>query len=279
MKLIHCNQQNRDFEKKFDQLMTRVFGLSFEPWNELQLWDENYDRFVIENEEGLFVSSVCVYKVQMKLGDHTFHAYQIGGVATLPEYEKQGLSRKLLEHVIERFGDHPMYLFANPAVTEFYPKFDFQRVIPSIPVKDVNLDQDTQPKKATVYDAVKLAQQRSQFSEVLDVVDAASINAFHYVLAYPDDLYWINDHTIIVAQRQGTTLYLIDVIASQPITFKELEKLLPFQDIDKLSFGFIPDFLDTDYNWMPSNTSHMFLFLRGNWPLPEKFRFPATTET
>lgn len=47
-----------------------------------------------------------------------------------PDYRNQGLSGKLMNHIIEVYEQEYnfIYLFANESVLDFYPKFGFEKV-------------------------------------------------------------------------------------------------------------------------------------------------------
>ncbi len=54
---------------------------------------------------------------------------QFGTVMTHPDYQRQGLSRFLIEQVLREYQDNidGFYLYANEEVLNFYPKFGFFR--------------------------------------------------------------------------------------------------------------------------------------------------------
>ena len=61
------------------------------------------------------------------VNDKTVNGIQIGAVGTLPEYRNKGLSKYLMDLVLDKYQDSTdiSFLFANETVTEFYPKFGF----------------------------------------------------------------------------------------------------------------------------------------------------------
>ena len=60
--------------------------------------------------------------------DKILKGIQIGAVGTIPEYQNRGLSRYLMEYVIDKYDpvSDIIFLFANETVLDFYPKFGFK---------------------------------------------------------------------------------------------------------------------------------------------------------
>jgi len=59
MTITMNNQNNPAYEAMLDTLIQEVFGFSFEPWFEYELWDKNYESYsIIENGKML---SKCMY--------------------------------------------------------------------------------------------------------------------------------------------------------------------------------------------------------------------------
>lgn len=72
-------------------------------------------------------------------------ALSLGAVATKKEYRGKGYIRVLMEHIINKYNNIPMYLFANDSVVDFYPRFGFTRTYEKLPVYecDINNEIDT----------------------------------------------------------------------------------------------------------------------------------------
>ena len=109
-----------------NNLLKDVF-FDFQFWYDLNLWDENYESYSI-TDKGEIVSNICVYKAQILFNQKQYTALSVGAVATKKEYRGRGLSRLLMEHIIHKYDNVPMYLSANDSVVDFYPIFGFERV-------------------------------------------------------------------------------------------------------------------------------------------------------
>ena len=101
---------------------------------------------------------------------------------------------------------------------------------------------------------------------------------FHLLLDYPDSIYRLPGCDVLaVVKQQGDRLFIADIIASEPVMFEAVRRELPFAGIHRVEFGFCPDWLGVSPEWNPAGTNHYFI--RGEWNLPENFRFPILSET
>lgn len=274
------NRNDAAFEAAFDALMLESFGLSFAPWNALKLWDERYERYVIE-DGGAILSSVCVFKARLVIGGRPFAAHQLGGVATRPDRRGQGLSQRLMRHVLARYPETPMFLFANRSVLGFYPRFGFRRVFESAPSAAVAIDGAAPAERLSPRDgAVRAALlRRGARSRLLSCLNSDTVELFHLLLAYADDIYRLADGTLCVARREGETLSVADIVSERPVSFGALLPLLPFSGVRRAEFGFSPDHLGVACDWTPIRDDDEAMFVRGEWPLPARFKFPALSVT
>ena len=109
-------------------MANRVFGLSFQEWCESGYWTDLYLPYAI-CEGGRVVSNVSVNIMEFSWNGAPRRYIQLGTVMTAPEYRGKGLSRRLMEAVLEDWKNRcdALYLFANNTVLDFYPKFGFER--------------------------------------------------------------------------------------------------------------------------------------------------------
>ncbi|MTI54803.1 GNAT family N-acetyltransferase [Geosporobacter ferrireducens] len=244
------------------------------------MWDENYESYsIIENGE--IISNICVFKTKLLFNQKQYSALSIGAVATKKECRGRGLSRILMEHIIEKYQDLPMYLSANNGVVNFYPKFGFERTFEKLPVCEFEIKNDIKPVKLQ-YDDPKVwnyIHKRVNFSHKLDCLNTASINIFHLYWGYlKDSIYEIPElDTLIIAEQKESTLKLIGVYLLRNINFTQLAKFLPFSNVTKVEFGFMPYWSDIEYVMQEYETDP--IFIRGiNCDLGE-FKFPELSIT
>lgn len=113
--------------KSFFELSKDTFGLDFEPWYKAGFWGENYIPHALL-DEGTVVSNVSVNIIDFICNGEKIRSVQLGTIMTAKEHRGKGLSRFLLERVLEEWkvGCDVIYLFANDSVLDFYPKFGFK---------------------------------------------------------------------------------------------------------------------------------------------------------
>lgn len=241
----------------------------------LNLWDENYESYsIIENGE--IVSNICVYMTQILFNHKQYSALSVGAVATKKEYRGRGLSRALMEHIIKKHENTPMYLSANDSVVGFYPRFGFKRVYEKLPVWECEINNDVMPYKLScddpkVWDYVY---KRVNFSQKLDCLNTACVNIFHIYAGYLKDcIYELPEiDTMVIAEKRGDILKLIGVFSLKEIHFSDLVRHLPFANVKKIEFGFMPCWPDVHYTMQAYETDP--LFVRGLRCDLGDFKFP-----
>jgi len=282
MEITVNNHNYKEYEALFDDLIKEVFGFSFKPWFEQELWDNRYESYSIIQDNKM-LSNLCIYKTEMSSQGQRFQAIQLGAVCTRKSEQSKGLSRLLMEHVLNIYKNTPAFLFANESVIDFYPRFGFRQVQTHRPViKATKNNKRTTAVKLEADDlAVKNAiYSRTGHSKILDCLDTDPIQVFHMLMSYPDDIYYLPTHdAIIVAQKKDKNLFIADVITNKPIKFEKIKQELPFKDIETIEFGFCPDRLEITPTWEPIDMKEEMLFIKGDWNLPKTFRIPATSIT
>jgi GNAT superfamily N-acetyltransferase len=270
------------YEHMFDQLMMEVFGFSFAPWFALGLWDKRYESYSII-QDGKMLSNVCIFKTDLLLRGEIIRAHQFGAVATIESARGRGLSRLLMEHVLSLYPETPAFLFANPGVIDFYPRFGFRQVHTHRPVisQAINNTAGHAVRYSPDSEFIQKALYSERcYSDVLDCVNTQPVQLFHLLLSYPESIYYLpRSGAIIVAQQEGSRLFIADVVTQKPTAFSEIKDELPFSGIDTVEFGFYPDRLGITPDWQAADGNESPFFLRGAWDLPEQFLFPALSAT
>ncbi len=262
-----------------NNLLKNIF-FDFQFWYDLNLWDENYESYsIIDNGE--IVSNICVFKTQILFNQKQYSGLSVGAVATKKEYRGRGLSRVLMEHIIKKYDNVPMYLSANDGVIDFYPKFGFERIYEKLPICECVINNDAMPNKLS-YDDPKVwnyVYKRVNFSQKLDCLNTASVNIFHIYLGYLKDcIYELPEiNTIVIAEQKGEILKLIGVFSMKDICFSDLVRYLPFTNVKKVEFGFMPYWSDVNYIMKEYETDP--LFVRGLRCNLGDFKFPELSIT
>jgi len=98
-------------------------------WRDRGGWTDDYEVFAIV-DDGRIISTIGRSRMRMVIEGQDRAGYQLGAVATLEPYRRQGLARQLMNWVIGELDepDQPIILFANKSVLDFYPRFGFKRI-------------------------------------------------------------------------------------------------------------------------------------------------------
>ncbi|TYQ16171.1 UNVERIFIED_CONTAM: putative acyltransferase [Acetivibrio alkalicellulosi] len=279
MEIIFNNGNDKAYQNMLNNLLKNIF-LDFQFWYDLNLWDENYESYSII-EQGEIISNVCVFKTQILFNNKKYSALSIGAVATKEEHRNRGLSRRLINHIINKYDSFPMYLSANDGVVNFYPKFGFERIFEKLPVCSVEIKNHISPVKLKFNDPKvwNYVYKRINFSNKLDCLNTGSINIFHIYWGYIKDfIYEIPElDTMVIAEQKGTTLKLIGVFSLKDVSFTDLIRCLPFNGIEKIEFGFMPYWSDIKYDMQEYETDPIFVRNLG-CDLGE-FKFPELSIT
>jgi hypothetical protein len=184
-------------------------------------------------------------------------------VATREGYRGRGYLKQLMEHILEKYRNVPMYLGANDSVIDFYPRFGFQRVYEKLPIADVNINNEIETISLQFDDPLvsDFIYHRNNYSHILDCMNTQTINLFHIHFGYlKNNIYHIPElNTMIIAQLEDQVLKLIGVFSKKEITFRELVSKLPFQGVKRIEFGFMPYWEDTVYSMQDYETDPIFV--------------------
>lgn len=279
MQIYFCNSNDKHYQNSLNNLLKPIF-LDFQFWYNLNLWNGNYESYsIIQNSE--IVSNICVFKSNILFNGKQYQALSVGSVATKKEYRKNGYSRLLMEHIIEKYDNIPMYLSANETVTDFYPRFGFERVYEKLPVSQYEIQNTIKPNNLR-FDDLKVwdyVYKKVNFSQQLDCYNSASVNIFHIYWGYLKDcIYDIPElDTILIAKQKDTTLNIIGVFSLRDICFTDLAKYLPFFGVKKIEFGFMPYWSDLKYEMVEYETDP--LFVKGAQCKLGDFKFPELSIT
>lgn len=274
MQITMNNGYDKNCEAMFGDLVQEIFDFSFAPWFERKLWNDRYESYsIIENKR--MPANICIYKTEMNVSGSPFNSLQFGGVATRKDERGKGLSRLLMEHILAKYPGIPAFLGANPSVTEFYPRFGFRPVQTYRPFIETAIENGNCesiklcPDDAALINAIH---SRKMYSHAMDSLNTQSIQIFHLLLDYPDAIYKLPGcGAVVIAEQKEDELFIADVIAQAPVRFDAIQKELPFKAVRIVEFGFNPD-------WKPVDMRREPYFIRGEWNLPTKFRFPIMSE-
>jgi predicted GNAT family N-acyltransferase len=259
----------------FNHLSTLVFGIDFEAWYQKGAWD---DRYICHSiiEDGKIISNVSVSKMDLIINGVSKRAIQIGTVMTHPDHRGKGLSKQLIEFVLETYvySCDLFFLFANGTVLDFYPKFGFY----ALPEHKFYVDVSLRPKDEILVNKLNVSMKehwnlvrqmlcsRRPISQRFGIVNNEGIFQFYALNVFSECLYYSKtDDAIIVFEHQGELLHLYDVISERRIEFEELISRIITNQTRKIRFHFTPDQLIDRAHVEPFGKNEDVLFVK---PLP-----------
>lgn len=172
------------------------------------------------------IANASINKMTVVLHGAEYKAIQIGTVMTHPDYRNQGLSGKLMNHIIAKYErDYDfIYLFANETVLDFYPKFGFETVqesnfsmrISGLQRQPAALRQLHADNPEDLQLMKEYAREHVPVSSRLGVKNDEHLVMFYCILAFADDMYYIEEEETIVIYQQGNgELHLFAVISKE----------------------------------------------------------------
>ena len=183
------------------------------------------------------------------------HYIQIGTVMTDENYRKQGLAKKLIEHVIKQYENEcdGFYLFANLSAVDFYDKCGFSKEMEyRYAVKE-----EFCGKKPTgeIFMPVNTAgeQMRQKYMDMVRYSAVHSsmeqLNKFGLQMFYTADMenvYYAKDmDCFIVAEMEENTLLLQSILCEKHVTLLDVLQRVR-GEYHKCQLGFVPAMKDMD---------------------------------
>jgi len=281
------------YKNSFNELAKLVFGLDFKKWYEKGCWNDNYICYSYIDGDKI-IANASINKMALVANGKEYKAIQVGTVMTHPDYRGQGLSGKLMNHIIEKY-EHEcdfIYLFANETVLDFYPRFGFEKVQESsfsLHLSDLNIPTGTthalrQLNTDNIDDFRMMEQfavERIPVSSVLGVKNNEHLLMFYFLLAFNDAIYYIEDiDVIVIFQQEGSQLHLFDIISKQKVNYDIIFNSMVSADTETIHFYFTPDYDNENLRTAFITESDDTLFVRPLCELTTKhFLVPLTSHS
>jgi GNAT superfamily N-acetyltransferase len=279
-------RENEVLRKSLFGLAASSFGISFEQWYQEGFWNERYIPFsYIEDEQ--VIANVSVNVLDLIINGQQKKAIQIGTVMTHPDYRHKGLSASLMNKVLEEYEDQVdlMYLFANDAVLDFYPRFGF------IPVQEQlfsigytsgsTYSAGIRKLDGTQRDDLNFirtfAAQRLPVSRRFGTVGTLGLLMFYCLNVFSDDLYYLeNEDVIAICKQEGKELDIFDIVFRKAIDIQAVLAKLAGSEAEKIVFHFTPDYIgiEAESTLYPGG---LFVRTCGNSSFPAHMKHPATS--
>ncbi|WP_240338466.1 GNAT family N-acetyltransferase [Peribacillus alkalitolerans] len=280
-------KDNPSIRNSFFELAQEVFGIRFESWFQCGYWTDKYLPFSFLIGDKV-IANVSVNKVGLIVNGAKMKSLQIGTVMTHPDFRGNGVSKKLMEHVLEEFEDEYdiLYLFANHSVLDYYPKFGFKAVdecqyymnyIPTVPdgsnVKKLNIESD----RDFLY---QFAAERMPVSNLFSSYDTQELLMFYSLNVFSEDIYYLGDEDVIVIyQVDEETLHIYDIISKSEVHIHRILKRIASSKTKKVVFHFTPEFKEIKLKTEKYVGSEvLFIKTKEGISLTTKFKHPMTAQ-
>jgi len=283
-------RDNKDLRNKFYSFTQAIFpGLNFIDWYEQGYWSDNYIPFSIVRDNKI-IANVSISKMKILIDGDYLNGIQIGTVGTLPEFRNSGLSKFLMEYVLNKYDNlcDIFFLFANETVLDFYPKFGFNRYREVIfkSLSDIPKSKNSVRKLDFGSDSdfsliKKIIKARLPLTNLFGAAEYDFITHWHLLNVFPGNLFYIEDDEIIfICKEEKDQLHIWDVIYTKPFDLSSaVSKIIRNEELKSILYNFPPDQLSFSYDEViPDKES--FLFVRGDFKLKDRnFKFPITAQT
>lgn len=287
--LIFDYRSNVKYRDSFNALSKLVFGLDFSIWFEAGCWNEDYICYSYI-DCGQVIANVSVNKMSIILKGRNVQAVQLGTVMTHPDYRNLGLAAKLMEIVIAKYEKECdfIYLFANDSVLQFYPKFGFEAAEESkftlkrsdleptgaYPIQKLDVEKDFALLK-------NFAENRVPVSTILGVKNNPHLLCFHFLLAFPKTLYYVEQmETIVIFEETDGQLHVYDVLSKNTVDLDSVLRSIVSTETVCIHLHFTPEFQNVETYTKEINTASDRLFIRpASCDFPRYFTFPMTSHS
>ncbi|MEG0255075.1 MAG: GNAT family N-acetyltransferase [Vagococcus sp.] len=240
--LVNNIKDNKVLFKSFNQLAQETFEINFEDWAALGYWEDSYIPYALMNQKEI-IANASITKGELVVRDKRYQVIQIGTVMTKKAYRSQGLSKILMERIIEKYQETSdiIYLFANETVLDFYPKFGFKRVNElSVVVPTNQLIPQNRKLKQCQFEIEKeklenYGRNRNNHHLETYLVDNYSLTMFYFSTVFAQNIYFIEDLDVFVTYEiEGEELHLFDILSQKAISVKEVLSYLPIEKITSI---------------------------------------------
>lgn len=285
VRITHADQA---WHEAFLRYVGRIFpSADFRAWYALGGWTADYQVHALA-QGGELVASVSVMRTPAFAAGREVRGAQLGAVGCIPEARGQGLMRPLLQDVVARVEPEAelLWLYANDAVLDFYPRFGFRRVQESEFELELALAPAGAPAPSLdLEDAPRRAAWLAAIARSVPPTERLGARAYGGAALWHACNFHRHDVRVLaegeayaVAVQRGDTLHLLDVAAPRRFDLLPVLPRLVQEPVARIRFGFCPE------RWCPAASpvgpSDEALFVRSELALPgEPFKLPALSQT
>jgi len=245
MELIYDYMKDADKRHLLNELTQKTFGFDFENWVLGGYFEGDYIPYSFM-EDGKIIANVSVNRMSFIQNGIQKNYIQLGTVMTDEAYRKQGLGKKLMNHIIEEYKDKcdGFYLFANLDALDFYRKVGFVE----------GMQYSYSLKKGYLLDKSKVTPftkvEQTMKNKYMDYVRNSAVNSsleqsnkFGLQMFYTagmENVYYAKDiDCFVILEEEENTIALQSIIAKEQISLKEICSRIDGK-YDSIRLGFVP---------------------------------------
>jgi len=287
--IIENYRDNELLRNEYYNFISKIFpSADFKEWYAKGFWKDEYNPISII-KDGKLISNVSATLMNIIIYKRNLRGIQIGAVGTLPEFRNQGLSRLLMEYVINKYRKSTdiFLLFANETVLDFYPKFGFKRFKEKVFISEINIP-ETKPaaRKLNIQNESDflllqdLIKDRIEITKIFGAENYGSITMWHVLNIYRDNLYHLKDEdAIFIVKEEKRQLDIYEIICRKYFDLDAaLPKIIESREIDSVKFYFPPDQLKYNYDKIINEDNGLFILSDIKFS-NNLFKFPETAIT
>lgn len=254
MELVSNYMCDDTLRHALNDLTKKTFGFDFESWVTGGYFEGDYIPYSFI-EDGTIISNVSANRMTFLQNGVEKNYIQIGTVMTDKAYRRQGLAKKLMDHVVKQYKDScdGFYLFANLDAVDFYDKCGFSKeteyrysIKNEFCMKksagEIFMPVNTGDKqmKQKYMDMVR----RSAVNSSLEQLNKFGLQMFY--TADMENIYYAKDmDCFIVADMEENTLLLQSIICENHVTLLDVLQRVR-GEYHKCQLGFTPALKDMD---------------------------------
>lgn len=246
MKLITNYMLDDNLRHKLNDLTQKTFGFDFEAWVTNGYFEGDYIPFSYMDNDKI-ISNASANIMTFNQNGVVKNYIQIGTVMTDEAHRKQGLARKLIEHILKEYQDKcdGVYLYGDLDALDFYRKVGFKeglqyRYTLETKVESANkesfvkVSQDDAELKARYMDTIRNGVGNSSF----DQINRYSLCMFY--TADMDNVYYSAElDCFVVMEKWEDTLILQNIFSMNQIAMEDVLSHIN-EEYKELRLGFTP---------------------------------------
>lgn len=271
--------KNTDFRREALNRMTKeTWGFSFERWYQNGFWPDScvpYSLFDLQKMVSHVTATIFTFALEGK----TLKALQLGTVMTDPDYRGRGLSRWLIDRVLEDFEQQVdfVFLYANDSVLDFYPKFGFKRAPEFFAVAELTGKDRIAANKANIRKLnvtqqqdqqilMRIASQTTAQYRMTPLQNQSMLflySGFSELSFLENSLYYFPEtDTVAIASVKEDTLAVYDILSPKKVPLNHIISSLSDSQTKRAELYFLPEEL-SGFSVFPLEPKDSTLFVRG----------------